>query len=489
LKNTEFTFSPTETGAVTLTVECTTNSIYIYSIAITEEEEATSEPSISASDVDINFDATSGEISYTLNNPVEGAELTASSETDWISNVTVDAANNKVTFSTTTNNNAVDREGTITLTYKNGNDVLDTKNVTVTQGKAVVTYHYSLATAVTPGKHYIITNGSSAAMGANRGNNHGSVDISIAEGKTSVLSDAGVCEVLICGDVETGYYKLLDEAEEKYLSAASSSSNNMKYVSTVDNNAKWSIKIDKNGVATIKSQGSYSHNTIRYNRVNNPPLFSCYASGQSDIYLFERDGDEGVQNVPVTIAEACTDGSKYYGTYSCPFAFIAPSDVTVSEISVIDDELLVEDYEPGDVVPANTGVMISSSSAGSKTLTLNVGGTSVLGTDNMLKPSSEAMTGDCLFYRLTMHNGTQIGFWWGAAEGAAFDIAANKAYLAVPTAQARMGFAFADEATGIEAVQTSSNEARGEVYNLQGQRVKKAQKGLYIVNGKKFINK
>ena len=34
-----------------------------------------------------------------------------------------------------------------------------------------------------------------------------------------------------------------------------------------------------------------------------------------------------------------------------------------------------------------------------------------------------------------------------------------------------------------------NNEASGEVYNLQGQRVKKAQKGLYIVNGKKFINK
>ena len=37
LKTTEFTYDPNETGSVTLTVDCTTNSIYIYSIAITSE--------------------------------------------------------------------------------------------------------------------------------------------------------------------------------------------------------------------------------------------------------------------------------------------------------------------------------------------------------------------------------------------------------------------------------------------------------------------
>ncbi len=35
LKTTEFTFSPNETGAVKITAECTTNSVYVYSIAIT----------------------------------------------------------------------------------------------------------------------------------------------------------------------------------------------------------------------------------------------------------------------------------------------------------------------------------------------------------------------------------------------------------------------------------------------------------------------
>ena len=193
----------------------------------------------------------------------------------------------------------------------------------------------------------------------------------------------------------------------------------------------------------------------------------------------------------LTLASACTDGTKYFGTYSNSSAFIVPADLTVSEISVIDGELVVENYATGDVVPANTGVMIASATAGEHTVTLSKEtGSSVLGSDNMLKASSVEMTGDCKFYRLTMHNGETIGFWWGAAEGAAFDIAANKAYLAVPnTAGARAGFAlFGDNVTAIESVKSVA-DGEAVVYNLQGQRVNANVKGIVIKNGKKFINK
>jgi hypothetical protein len=45
----------------------------------------------------------------------------------------------------------------------------------------------------------------------------------------------------------------------------------------------------------------------------------------------------------------------------------------------------------------------------------------------------------------------------------------------------------AGEATGIKAIEAA--EAEEGIYNLQGQRVAKTQKGLYIVNGKKAIVK
>ncbi|MBQ9203642.1 MAG: BACON domain-containing protein, partial [Prevotella sp.] len=505
LKTTDFTFSPTETGAVTLTVDCTTNSIYIYSIAITEEGTVSSDPSISAADVEIGFDATSGEISYTINNGVDGGVLTASSETSWISDVTVDAENTKVTFTTTENASATSREGIITLVYKDGDDELATKDVTVTQAKAVITTKYTLATAITPGKHYIFVgykNGSPYALGTQNSNNRAAVSVTEKDGTISVSSDDSVYELLIRGDVTTGYYTIYDEVTGGYLYAAcgSGTSNYMRTETDIDDdgNATWEMSVNNSGIASIKAiNASISRPWMRYN--GGSTLFSCYqnSDSQSDIYLFERDDDESTQTVSVEIDEACTDGKKYYGTYSCPFAFTAPSGVTVSEVAVVDGELLVDSYDAGAVVPANTGVMISAATAGAKTLTLAAGGTSVLGTDNSLRATGSGITAsemsaadsNSLFYRLTMHDGTKIGFWWGAENGAAFSIAANKAYLAVPEeTAAREGFAFDfEETTGITS--TAMQPSTGQYYDLQGRRIALPTKGLYIMNGKKIILK
>ena len=65
-----------------------------------------------------------------------------------------------------------------------------------------------------------------------------------------------------------------------YLYAASSSSNNLKSQTTIDDNARASISIDEDGVATITFQGENTRNVLRYNpnTNNNAPLFSCYGS-------------------------------------------------------------------------------------------------------------------------------------------------------------------------------------------------------------------
>ena len=97
-----------------------------------------------------------------------------------------------------------------------------------------------------------------------------------------------------------------------------------------------------------------------------------------------------------------------------------------------------------------------------------------------------------LFYRLTMHNGSQLGFWWGAEGGAAFSIDANKAYLAVPTAGAREGFTFSEDVTTAisEECRVKSEEfATAAMYDLQGRRVSQPRKGLYISNGRKVFVK
>lgn len=90
-------------------------------------------PIINANNVSLTYDATSGEIPYTITNPVEGGSLSASSTDDWIRNIAVAA--DKVTFTTTQNEGNVDRTGTITLSYGGA-----TKEITVTQRHLVIDY-------------------------------------------------------------------------------------------------------------------------------------------------------------------------------------------------------------------------------------------------------------------------------------------------------------------------------------------------------------
>ena len=63
-------------------------------------------------------------------------------------------------------------------------------------------------------------------------------------------------------------------------------------------------------------------------------------------------------------------------------------------------------------------------------------------------------------------------------------------YVAAPVESPYLQLVFADsETTGINDVISKTADVRCGVYNLNGQRVAKPTKGLYIVNGKKVIVK
>ena len=92
-------------------------------------------PSINTeSSIELAYNATSGEIAYTINNPTDGKLLQASANADWISNITV--TGEKVTFTTTVNDGEADRKATITLTYEGANPF----PVEVTQKHYVIDY-------------------------------------------------------------------------------------------------------------------------------------------------------------------------------------------------------------------------------------------------------------------------------------------------------------------------------------------------------------
>ena len=94
-------------------------------------------PSITANNVEIAYDATSGSFNYTINNPVQGGYLTVDENVSWISNPS--AEDGVVNFDTETNPNTVSREGIIRMRYLYDGEIL-IHNVTITQTAAPVTY-------------------------------------------------------------------------------------------------------------------------------------------------------------------------------------------------------------------------------------------------------------------------------------------------------------------------------------------------------------
>lgn len=189
----------------------------------------------------------------------------------------------------------------------------------------------------------------------------------------------------------------------------------------------------------------------------------------------------------LTLAAKSDEGS-YYATFSsasaCEFAGADVFTVNVEGENIVLTEVVSKQ------VPANTGVLLKSAQ-NIVTATRLESAPAIEGT-NLLKPASEKMTEGFKFYKLAYDNFTEktgLGFYWGAADGAAFTVKPGLAYLAVPQAQAAnvKGFSFDGTQTGINGVEATT--AKGAIYNLNGQRVEKAQRGIYIQNGKKFIVK
>ena len=205
----------------------------------------------------------------------------------------------------------------------------------------------------------------------------------------------------------------------------------------------------------------------------------------------------------ITINSACTDGDYYYTTYSSTNAFYVSDDIEVFEVMTVNGEIALEQYKTNDLVPAYTGVLVRSKEFGTMYVEIETDpeyialAESVLGEDNALRPTCtyggvtaedmEMDDPDCKYYRLTMHKGKTIGFWWGAAEGAGFELGNNKAYLAMPNSSPvkAQGLWFNNGETAIKNIETKA--VSNKIFNLQGQRVNAAQKGIYIVNGKKVV--
>lgn len=183
----------------------------------------------------------------------------------------------------------------------------------------------------------------------------------------------------------------------------------------------------------------------------------------------------------LTISDA-----KYATYYNSSLAYTLPANME----GYIWTDRLEQKYYAGDVVPAGEALVLKAD-AGNYTLNFTTGptvgaGNKLLGTDTETALTADA---DSYFYGLSLNaagNAGSVGFYWMAADGAAFTNGAHKAYLKLPKSSGVKCFLF--ETENADAIQNVATETENKViYNLAGQRVNKAQKGLYIVNGKKVM--
>lgn len=199
-------------------------------------------------------------------------------------------------------------------------------------------------------------------------------------------------------------------------------------------------------------------------------------------WVFEEVTDFAGQ--PVNFA-ASTD-NKNYATLNLPYASKLPEGVTAYKAGkVVDNDLNITEYKnAGDVLPANTPVLLTATSAGEKNfIPAPYAAAEETGFQGTLSAKAVTATNT---YILSKNGGETVKFF--ALDETNNTINANKAYLVVPKAGAQaLNFNFGN-ITGIQNAAVEGVNANAPLFDLSGRRVVKAVKGgIYIQNGKKFV--
>lgn len=380
-----------------------------------------------------------------------------------------------------------------TTVYAYAQDQEGTKSETVSE-----TYTFAdlnIYTAVTSvedleegATYLLVCENASQALSSQNGKYRNGVPVTVENGQVKLVSVnvSGQPYELILGKNSNGNYTFYVVADENYLSLTSNANNLNTSLNASATNAQW--KITFSGSNMTITNASYSR-SIKFN--TSDPRFACYSSGQTAVRLYKKVEAEPTEGT-FTIGEAG------YATLFTDKTFVMPEGVEGAIVDgVTGDQLSLNYlYKAGNVVPANTGLLLKGE-ANEYTYEISTE-TPAAPEVNYLKGSVEeaTTTGDGLYYMLSYdQNGENLGFYWGAEGGAAFTNGAGKAYLVLPSnvAQNVRGFALDGSTTGIDSVTTDTTSAPAAIYTLAGVRVNstadRLPKGIYIVNGKKVIVK
>ena len=181
------------------------------------------------------------------------------------------------------------------------------------------------------------------------------------------------------------------------------------------------------------------------------------------------------------------EGVSNLATFSAPFATVVPTDVTAYYVSTADNsKATMKAIEAGKAIPANAGVILTSTTGAEATMIPATTETAAELTGNKLGNSAGAAK--------TIAESDNAYILANGADGTAFYkgkvnsiLGMNKAYLTLASAEHAISMNFGGNVTGINQI-VNAEQNNAPVYDLTGRRVVRTVKGgLYIKGGNKFI--
>ena len=401
-------------------------------------------------------DATSGSISYSLINPVDGGVVTAESSESWL---TIGAVSeSSVAFTCEKNTAETDRTATVTFTYTYNTSETVTKDVTVTQGRFVIDF------ATLP---FSWDEKATSTTGVT------SSGVSTYKSSPYLKFD------------DTSDYLVLKLTEQPYTLSFDIKGNDFSGGTfKVQTSTDGSSYTDLDSFTELGETESVEYNNI--------PAGTRYIKW---VYTTKSSGNVALGNINVKNTYTRTTAAGNWGTICLPYAAtvtgaklyrIIGKEITGSEVTAIllDEVASIEAGKPyifkataDDVVATYTGTTYTAASA--------VNG--LYGTYSAIAAGGWGtyVSGD--LYLLTTTNVQ-------AADKTSSSLAANRAYIVLdevnnigsPVKGVRLGF---DEATAITELTEKTEATEGVIYNLQGQQLSAPQRGLNIIGGKKILVK
>ena len=238
------------------------------------------------------------------------------------------------------------------------------------------------------------------------------------------------------------------------------------------------LEVHPDGHTVTVAEGNFN-STVHWGRIID------LADPNNGFYYLATFWPEQEPDLTITIGQ-----SGYATFYYTNSSYVIPEGVEAKVVENISNNILTL-IPLSRIIPAGCAVILEGPAGeytfASTTEEGTAGENMLRGTEDTEWITPEDQT--CKYYKLTVKNG-KAGFYYGANDGAIFENQAHRAYLPVPVSQTNgaKGFFF-NEATGIDNMLATDENAGHAVYNLSGQLVNDSYKGVVIINGKKVLRK